>query len=145
MKVLVATSITQGERATDSTDCIDGELVWMLDPCPTSVRDPDGPCECGRSFSGMNSHGSTTTAMIRDIPYITPANYAAALRASFDAQGWCSCCTARSVDEVVDDLLGGAALLPEGAIVERRLDQVRVRRAPIGRAGGADLSTGEGT
>ena len=42
MKVLVATRVTQGARTTDSSDCVDGELVWMIDPCPMSRRDPDG-------------------------------------------------------------------------------------------------------
>ena len=43
MKALVATAETQGSRKSDFTNCIDGELVWMLDPCPVSSRYPDGP------------------------------------------------------------------------------------------------------
>ena len=127
MKVLVATSETQGARPTDSDDCVDGELVWMLDACPTSQRNPDGECGCGRSFSGMNSHGSTTTALVREIPGFTAGDYESALRASFEAQGWCSCCTARPVRETVDDLIDLAASWPEGAVIERRVKLLSVR------------------
>lgn len=127
MKVLVATSATQGARRTDFTDCVEGELVWMLDACPESERDPDGACGCGRSFEGMNSHGSTTTSLVRDIPDLTVAAYTDALRASFDAQGWCSCCTARDLDEAIGELVDLASEWPEGAVVERRLDWLSVR------------------
>lgn len=127
MKALVATDATQGARARDFTDCIDGELVWMLDPCPMSKRNPDGKCGCGRSFSGMSSHGTTTTALVRDIPGFGRHDYERALRASFEAQGWCQCCCARPVAEVVDDLIRLALALQEGAVVERRLDVLTVR------------------
>ena len=42
MKVFVATRETQGARPSDFNSCIDGELVWMLDPCPESKRRPYG-------------------------------------------------------------------------------------------------------
>ncbi|WP_022887097.1 DUF7715 family protein [Glaciibacter superstes] len=129
MKALVATGETQGARQSDFTHCVDGELVWMLDPCPTSMRSPDGPCACGRSFSGMSSHGYTTTALVRDIPWLTEGNYAAAMRASFDANGWCSCCRMRPVPTLIRELTERAAALPVGAVVERRLNEV-VERAP---------------
>jgi len=47
MKTFVATSETQGARASDTMTCVEGELVWMVDPCPLSTRHPDGPCACG--------------------------------------------------------------------------------------------------
>jgi hypothetical protein len=127
MKVLVATRVTQGARTTDSSDCVDGELVWMIDPCPMSRRDPDGECPCGRSFSGMSSLGSTTTALVRELPGFSVADYQSALRGCFEAKGWCNCCTAHPVDEQVDDLMDLAASLPEGAVVERRVDYLNVR------------------
>jgi hypothetical protein len=36
MKALVATEATQGSQLKDFSDCVEGELVWMLDPCPAS-------------------------------------------------------------------------------------------------------------
>ena len=127
MKVLVATATTQGARSTDFNDCVEGELVWMLEPCPRSQRNPAGECGCGRSFSGMNSHGSTTTSLVRDIPDLTVASYTEALEGSFDAQGWCSCCTSRDPEEIIQDLISYASLLPEGTVVERSLERLRVR------------------
>lgn len=131
MKALVATGETQGARKSDFTHCVEGELVWMLDPCPNSKRNPDGPCACGRSFSGMSSHGYTTTALVRDIPWLTEGNYAAAMRASFEANGWCSCCRTRPVPTLIHELIERAAAFPVGTVVERRLNEL-VERAAAG-------------
>ena len=128
MKVIVATRESQGARPSDFNDCVDGELVWMLDPCPESRRRPYGPCGCGRSFQGMNSHGSTTTGIVREFPGLTPEDYADALRASFDAQDWCECCRTQGVDTHVAQLAYIASRFAEGAVVERQLREVRVRR-----------------
>jgi hypothetical protein len=128
MKVLVATSQTQGERPTDSDNCIDGELVWMIDACPASRRNPYGECCCGRSFSGMSSDEYTTTAEVREIAGLTVADYTDALDACFDAKGWCSCCTARPLDYMIEELVTLAASWPVGAVVERRVDWLEVRR-----------------
>jgi hypothetical protein len=127
MKALVATKATQGTRRNDSMDCVEGELVWMLDACPASKRNPDGRCDCGRTFMGMSSQRLTTTARVRDIPWLTRDNYAAALRACFDAHGWCPCCTRRPVLDVIDSLMALAGILPVGAVVGRRLDHLNVR------------------
>ncbi|MBB5639945.1 DUF7715 family protein [Cryobacterium roopkundense] len=127
MKVLVATGATQGARRGDYDHCVTGELVWMLEPCAESARNPGGKCGCGRSFSGMSSHRSTTTAVIRDVPGLTRSDYEAALRASFDAQGWCPCCCVQPVSEVVDELIAVAADWPEGAVIGRRLNVLSIR------------------
>ena len=128
MKALVATTATQGSHPRDFTSCIAGELVWMLDPCPTSVANPDGRCACGRSFSGFSSDGTTTTAVVRDIPGFTRDDYEVALRASFEALGWCSCRTRRSVPAAVDSLMRLAAAWADGTVVSRRLDVITARR-----------------
>ncbi len=127
MKVLVATRATQGARARDFTDCINGELVWVIDPCPTSLRNPNGRCCCGRSFTGMSSDGSTTTAVVREIADFSRADYESALSACFDAKGWCPCCSSRTVAEYVDDLIAIAAPWPVGAVIGRRLDEFSLR------------------
>ncbi|RNE62293.1 hypothetical protein EEJ31_08700 [Cryobacterium tepidiphilum] len=130
MKALVATAETQGTQRGDGTECIEGELVWMIDPCPNSVRNPLGFCPCGRSFKGMNSHGETTTAKVRDISWLTPGSYAAALRSCFDAMGWCVCCRRRPVSRVIEELIALADALPVGAVVGRRLDELVLRTPP---------------
>lgn len=127
MKVIVATSATQGARPSDSTECVEGELVWLRDVCPASRRNPYGRCECARSFSGMSSNGYTTTALVRDFPGLTPAEYASALTASFDMQGWCACCTSRTVAEVIKELMELAAVIPDGTVIERCVDELAPR------------------
>ncbi|TFD52298.1 hypothetical protein E3T55_06380 [Cryobacterium frigoriphilum] len=127
MKALVATRATQGLRATDRTDCVEGEMVWMIAPCETSRRSPDGPCDCGRTFLGMSSQGATTTAMVRDIAGMSRENYEDALRGSFAARGLCSRCRTAFFPTHVDELLALAGALPEGAIVGRRLGKLVVR------------------
>nr|RZI34409.1 hypothetical protein BJQ95_03212 [Cryobacterium sp. SO1] len=127
MRVLVATSATQGARASDSTGCVEGELVWLRDVCPASRRRPDGPCPCGRSFAGMSSNKNTTTALVREIVGLTRTEYEAALTASFDLQDWCKCCTSRPVAHVIDELIALAGVFPAGAVLERRVDSLNVR------------------
>ena len=129
MRVLVATSATQGARASDSTGCVDGELVWLRDVCPESRRRPDGPCPCARSFAGMSSNKNTTTALVRDIVGLTRTEYQAALVASFDSQEWCRCCTRRPVTDVIDELIARAGGCPAGAVLERRANDLNVRGA----------------
>jgi hypothetical protein len=54
-------------------------------------------------------------------------DYKSALCGCFEAKGWCSCCTAHPISEVVGDLLDLAESLPEGAVIERRVNYVEVR------------------
>jgi hypothetical protein len=124
MKLLVATARTQGDRSNDYHWCIEGELVRVGDVCPSDRSDPDRGCGCGRGFGGLNSHRATTTARIADVP-LSRAEYTEAIRSSLEQQGWDPCidCAAREAD-------GLAALVadwPVGAVVERRLDELRVR------------------
>jgi hypothetical protein len=122
MKVLVATAQTQGERNNDFTYCIEGELVWIGMVCARDHNDPDGGCGCGRSFAGMNSHQATTTARIADVG-IDFAHYAEALRSSLKAQGW----PTRHAITMAGELADLADGFPIGAVVERRLDDIRWR------------------
>jgi hypothetical protein len=144
MRVLVATSTTQGARRSDSTRCVDGELVWLRDICPDSRRRPDGPCPCARSFAGLSSNQDTTTAIVRESVGLSRTEYEAALVASFDAQGWCRCCTSRPVTDVVDELIMLAGAFPAGTVVERRADQLKVRRSPGSGGGGGGGGRGGG-
>jgi len=127
MKVLVATGLTQGERADDFNDCVEGELVWMREGCAESIYAKDKKCRCRRALLGMSSLNDTTTALVRDIPGLTRAEYEQALRANFDLLGWCSCCTTQSVGSFVDGLIAAAGVLPAGAIVERHPRGLKIR------------------
>jgi hypothetical protein len=101
---------------------VEGELVWIGLVCAADRRDPDGGCGCGRSFAGMNSHQATTTARIADIG-LDFAHYAEALRSSLKAQGW----PTREAIAMAGELADLADEFPVGAVLERRLDDVRWR------------------
>jgi hypothetical protein len=122
MKAMVATAQTQGARTTDFHYCVEGELVWIGLVCAADRRDPDGGCGCGRSFAGMNSHQATTTARIADIG-LDFAHYAEALRSSLKAQGR----PTREAIAMAGELADIADDFPVGAVLERRLDEVRWR------------------
>jgi hypothetical protein len=64
MKILVATGHTQGTNPNDYHHCVEGELVWVQEPCERDRNDPERPCGCGRGFAGAASHRATTTAVV---------------------------------------------------------------------------------
>jgi hypothetical protein len=130
VKLLTATSSTQGYRENDFDFCVEGELVDIGLPCVGDGHGPDDPCGCGRAFTGMNSHAATTTVMIRDLPGFTPADYVEALRSSLNQQG-------RDSSHVIHEaaaLYTLARQWPAGTVLERRLDQVAAR-GPIRQPG----------
>jgi hypothetical protein len=122
VKVITATSQTQGQRDSDFDFCVEGEIVTQtLVICGKDKEDPDGPCGCGRAWSGANSHRSTTTAMVRDLP-LTTEEYTEAVRSSLEYGGWYP----KYVDDgdlgdIVADLLEVAESYPVGAVLETRL------------------------
>ena len=94
MRILVATHHTNGDVPGDYDHCIDGELVYMQDPCASDRRDPDGPCGCGRGFAGTNSHRATSTALVVDSE-LTPADVDEAIRSSLETEAGSTPPTAR--------------------------------------------------
>ncbi len=123
MKVLAATSRTQGQRSNDFHWCIEGELVHFGMVCAADLNDPDGGCGCGRSFAGLNSHRATTTAIVREIEGYSTADYVEAIRSSLSQQGW----DASSAGDEAGELMAIVADWPVGAVAERRLYTVSVR------------------
>ncbi len=98
--------------------------MWIGLVCATDRANPDGGCGCGRSFAGMTSHRATTTAMVRDVASLTGTSYAARWRTSFASSGW----PVEAAAAMAADLTDLVRDLPMGAIVERRLDVVTIRR-----------------
>ena len=123
MKILTATSRSQGRRSNDFDWCIEGELVHFGMICAADRADPDGGCGCGRAFAGLNSHRATTTAMIREIEGFTRDDYIEAIRSSLSQQGW----DPGTAEDEADELIRIAEGWPVGAVAERRLDRVAVR------------------
>jgi len=112
MKILVATALLQGSRSNDHHYFIEGELVWMQDPCAKSRDDPDGPCGCGRGFAGAASHRATTTAMVVESD-MTCEDIILAFQTSLCDGGW----PIEWAEEVAHENLALAARLPAGTVV----------------------------
>ncbi|MFC4906717.1 DUF7715 family protein [Actinomadura gamaensis] len=124
MKLLTATNLSQGYRDNDFAWCVEGELVHIGVVCDRDAGDPDGGCGCARAFAGLNSHRATTTAMVRDVPGFTEADYVEAIRSSLEQQGY-------DGSHAEHEAAGLRTLVrdwPVGAIVERRLDEIVVRQ-----------------
>ncbi|MDX6254633.1 MAG: hypothetical protein QOJ11_967 [Frankiales bacterium] len=125
MNILTATAKSQGARQTDFTFAVDGELVWVGPVCATDRRDPDGACGCGRAFMGLSSHAATTTAEVRDLP-LSRSDVVIALAGYYDSAGY-GPVPRREVEREVDEVLRVIAEMPEGTILERRLDHIKPR------------------
>ena len=108
MRILVATGLTQGVKHNDYHHCIEGELVWIQEPCAKDKDDPDGPCGCGRGFAGAASHRATTTAIVVESE-MTRAQMVVAFQTSLTDGGW-------------PTEWAEAATAPAGTVIERRLD-----------------------
>ncbi|TDD76132.1 hypothetical protein E1293_27420 [Actinomadura darangshiensis] len=124
LKLLTATNSSQGIRDNDFDWCVEGELVHIGMVCARDRDDPDGGCGCGRSFAGLNSHRATTTAMVRDVPGFTEADYVLAIRSSLEQQG----CDPSFAEHEAALLRCLVRDWPVGVIVERRLDEIVVRQ-----------------
>lgn len=124
MKVLVATARTQGKRSSDVMNCVEGELVTLVDACPDSRARPFGACACGITFLGTVTDESTTTAEVRDLK-LTRRDLVGFIAASYEEKQQCTCCI--DPRRMADELIALASAIPEGAVVERLLDDVTVR------------------
>lgn len=124
MKVLVATMLTQGNRSGDYCYCVEGEPVWIQEPCDRDQRKPNGGCGCSRGFAGAASHRATTTARVADLT-LTRHELITAMRMSLTDGGW----PAEWAGAVIDDNLAIASAYPTGTVVEREFDKYRARTA----------------
>lgn len=90
MKILTATSETQGRRDSDFTWCVPGEIVAPPDMICDWDRQvgPDDGCGCGRSFNGLNSGKGTTTAIATEIDGYEFADLVTAVLATRRQEGW---------------------------------------------------------
>ena len=122
MKILVATQFTQGMEADDYHFCIEGELVWIQEPCTRDHNDPGGPCGCSRGFAGAASHRATTSATVV-ASELTRGDVVLAFQTSLVDGGW----PIEWAEEVADDNLAIAEELPVGTVIGRRLDGFLVR------------------
>lgn len=130
MLVLTATDRSQGARPGDHAWCVEGELVWVPETCDdprSGAGGGDCACGCSRAFGGMASHRRTTTAVVRDLPGLTPASLVEILRTSLVDQG----CPSAWAEADARELSGLAERLEVGDIVERHHDSVGRRFHPV--------------
>jgi len=129
MKVLFATSLTQGQRDNDFNFCEDGELVVL--PAMTCSRETaDGPCGCARSLCGLQSGRATTTAVVAESD-LSVGEWLATVARSYIDDGWFAD-VAHIDGAVLDDhraLLKVIADMPLGTVVEFRDDVLTARAA----------------
>ena len=134
MKLLTATRERQGEQDGDFCFAVEGELVLLGYVCATDQADPDGGCGCGRAFSGMSSLKATTTALVRDLD-LSLDDVRLAVEGYYVAAGMGPDAIGRDeftevVSATVEELVDIAPLLPAGAVVGRRLDDLVWRSEP---------------
>jgi hypothetical protein len=131
MKLLTATSRTQGRRESDFTWCVEGELVIPgLIICGRDESEgPDGGCGCGRSWSGLNSGKSTTTAMVSDIEGFADGDLTLAVQSSLEQSGLTSLIGDLSdlVGEQFARVAEIAGAYPAGTVLEIRMGAVSAR------------------
>jgi hypothetical protein len=127
MKILVATALAQGNASNDYHYCVEGELVWIQEPCDRDRKNPDGPCGCGRGFAGAASHKATTTAAVMESE-MTREDVVLAFQTSLTDGGW----PLSWAEEVADENLDIAADLPVGTVIGRRLDEFLLRAVRLG-------------
>ena len=123
MKVLVSTEDGQGIRDNDFNYTFHEELVRFGFDC--DGEDVDGRCGCRRSMVGFHSHKATTTFKAIESPLLRQA-YVADLAASYRSAGWDL--SDEEVEEAAHELIGIACQLPSGVTLERRGDEIQVRK-----------------
>lgn len=134
MKLLTATRTGQGEQGGDFCFAVEGELVILGFICATDRNNPDGGCGCGRAFSGLGSKKATTTALVRDLE-LSVGDVRLAVEGYYSAGGMGPDVLgdedfADLVAETVEEIVDLAPLLPDDAVIGRRLDDLFVRSHP---------------
>lgn len=133
MRVMIATSQTQGDRKNDFCWTKDGELVKFGMECDGEAV--DGKCGCRRSFSGMESHKAGTTAMVVDRD-MTKEDFFDKMCEALKQEGWYkpdedSGLSISEIDEEVTELLNIASGFCTGQIIEKRGTKIQVRALSI--------------
>lgn len=129
MRLLVATSLTQGRRLSDFTRAKDGELVYF--PAECVIEDIDDPdCGCRRSMRGLVT-GELTTTMTVIESKLSKKDFADLVASRLEADGAFKKLGARqqmySVRRHGLELVRRAGLFTVGSVVERRGQRLVLR------------------
>ena len=128
MKVFAATAATQGQRETDFTWTVDGELVMVSFECDADLRDPDGidgGCGCRRSMTGLTSQKATTTFTVIDLD-VDRDGFASLVESTLRDAGW-SDAVIDAAPEIAGELVEYASGFDVGDVLERRGDEIQRR------------------
>lgn len=132
MKVLVATTETQGWRENDFCAAVEDELVLFV-PFQCSGGSIDDGCGCRRAMSGSASHRATTTVKVVERTDLSRETYLVLVADSLESQGYIDQELLKKtevsewVQDLADDLIRIAAAFPVGTVLERRGELMRVR------------------
>jgi hypothetical protein len=137
MRVLVATTTTQGDREDDYTWAIPGELVMFGVICADDLRGIGRGCGCGRAFAGLHSERATTTAEVVESP-MRLGDIVMAFRDSLTKSGWIDDATgpedaAELVHSAVMEMLTVADRYEPGTVIGTRLGSQYVRATAAAR------------
>ncbi len=116
MKLLVATTKTQGQRKNDFCFATVGELVKLGSEC--DGESINGSCGCKRSMTGMDSSKGTTTMIVAELPHIDAKKLAKLLFDSDKKAGWNF--SMGEEEETGDELARIANCFKVGDVVEKR-------------------------
>lgn len=126
IKVFVATKETQGDRDNDFFWSKEGELVLL--PFECDGEEIDGGCGCRRCMSGFESFKSTTTFKVKSLSR-SPEWYIRAVRQALQKAGWLKMgVSEKEARNMARELLRKAHEYPEGTVLERRGNEMNVRR-----------------
>jgi len=133
MKLLTATTETQGRHPDDFAWCTPGELVTPAGSFLWEIS-PDGGCNCGcrRSFAGLSSHKATTTAIVADLNEFSFEDLVTVVRGYRDSAGW-----AESGLDPDEDARHEALIITEIAAAFEAGDVLRVHEGEVNLCGSA--------
>lgn len=98
MKLLVATTETQGTVPGDYSWTVDGELVT-----PVRVECQNPQCGCRHGFAGLASNKATTTVLVADLPHMSREDVRDAIHESLDRQGWLDLVPESDWHDIIDE------------------------------------------
>ena len=131
MKILTATSQTQGTSPLDFHWCNEGEILAFGFECDGGTWDDH--CGCRRSLCGIKTHKASTTFMVKDSPF-SPGELQTLFATSLVHAGWYRSVseeTVRHAEELVDEVRQIADHFPTGSILERRDNSFLQRRLSV--------------
>lgn len=128
MKILVATTETQGDRANDFFWTNEGEILLFGFECDSDHGNPDGSCGCARSMSGIESKKGCTTFKVVDRD-MTVEDLGKMLYKSKTSGGWTV--TEEGMLEQARMLVSLVGTFEAGMVVEKRGDVFQERHRSV--------------